>query len=193
MSGLDLHPFGGIAAWSMPGPVPQLLASAVRLADGLQLSWTVLSEGVGLDSLLTLPPAAAIPRRLDGLWQHTCLEAFVAAVDQEAYLELNLSPAGDWNVYGLEGYRRGLAPLAEVTKLPACIDRKSHRLELAVTLPLPPSLAAAPQLAVGLTAVLEASDGQLSYWALQHPAAEPDFHLRAGFTLICPAADHGPH
>ena len=193
MSGLDLQPFGGVAAWSMPGPVPQLLASAVRLADGLQLSWTVLSQGVGLDTLLKLPPAAAVPRRQDGLWQHTCLEAFVAAVGQEAYLELNLSPSGDWNVYGLEGYRRGLATLAEVTNLPACIDRQPHRLELAVTLPLPPPLAAAPQLAVGLTAVLEASDGQLSYWALHHPAAEPDFHLRAGFTLIYPAADRGPH
>jgi hypothetical protein len=28
--------------------------------------------------------------------------------------------------------------------------------------------------------VLETLDGQLSYWALHHPAERPDFHHRAG-------------
>ena len=90
------------------------------------------------------------------------------------------------------GYRRGLKPLASTTGLPARIDLQPRHLALAVTLPLPADLAMAPLLAVGLTAVLEDRAGQLTYWALHHPAAEADFHHRGGFTLLCPADDRGP-
>lgn len=31
-------------------------------------------------------------------------------------------------------------------------------------------------LRLALCAVIEASDGSLSYWALAHPADRPDFH-----------------
>ena len=43
-----------------------------------------------------------------------------------------------------------------------------------------------PSLEVGITAVIEHSDGRLSYWALHHPAAEADFHHRGGFTIQVP-------
>ena len=32
-------------------------------------------------------------------------------------------------------------------------------------------------------AVVEETDGRLSYWALTHPAERPDFHHRDGFVL----------
>ena len=187
-----LHPFGGAAAWTGPGGLPRLAASAQRLPATLELTWTVASDGDDLGSLLRLPTPGPEPQRLDDLWRHTCFEAFVAVAEQEPYLELNLSPAGDWNVYGLEGYRRGLTPLAACTDLPARIDLQPRHLALAVTLPLPGDLATAPVLAVGLTAVLEDAAGHHTYWALHHPAAEADFHHRGGFTLLCPADDHGP-
>ena len=38
-------------------------------------------------------------------------------------------------------------------------------------------------LRIGLSAVIEASDG-LSYWALRHPADKPDFHDADGFALL---------
>ena len=41
--------------------------------------------------------------------------------------------------------------------------------------------------AVGLSAVIETLDGQLSHWALHHPRADrPDFHHRAGWTAHPP-------
>ena len=43
-----------------------------------------------------------------------------------------------------------------------------------------------PGLEVGITAVIEHSNGALSYWALHHPAAEADFHHRGGFTIQVP-------
>jgi hypothetical protein len=42
-------------------------------------------------------------------------------------------------------------------------------------------------LRLGLAAVLEEGDGKLSYWALRHPAAVPDFHHRGGFTAKLPS------
>jgi len=34
-----------------------------------------------------------------------------------------------------------------------------------------------------LSAVIEATDGSLSYWALEHPADKPDFHHPDSFAL----------
>jgi hypothetical protein len=36
---------------------------------------------------------------------------------------------------------------------------------------------------VALAVVVEESNGSLSYWALEHPPSEPDFHCPRGFAL----------
>jgi hypothetical protein len=38
-------------------------------------------------------------------------------------------------------------------------------------------------LNIGLAAVIENTDGNKTYWALQHYAEQPDFHLRQSFSL----------
>jgi hypothetical protein len=131
--------------------------------------------------LLRIPPPQPRPQRRDGLWQHTCLEAFLAVPDQEGYWELNLAPAGHWNLYRLDGYRRNLRPEPALRALPVEVVRTPGSLELRATLPVPAPLAEAGELEVGLSAVLEHADGDLSYWALAHPAGEPDFHWRGGW------------
>ncbi|MFL5296594.1 MAG: DOMON-like domain-containing protein [Phenylobacterium sp.] len=131
-----------------------------------------------------LVPPPAEPARTDGLWRHTCLEAFIRAPDAEPYVELNLSPSGQWAAYRFEAYRHGMAPLdipppriawratAEGFELRADID-------LAGVADLP--LSAAWSLA--LTAVIEEADGRTSYWALAHAPGKADFHAEAGFAL----------
>ena len=44
-------------------------------------------------------------------------------------------------------------------------------------------LPAAETFNIALAAIIEASDGSKSYWALAHCAAQPDFHRRQSFTL----------
>ena len=39
---------------------------------------------------------------------------------------------------------------------------------------------------LGLSAVIETDDGRLSYWALAHPRAQPDFHHPVGWTARVP-------
>ena len=41
-------------------------------------------------------PAPAAPERTDGLWRHTCLEAFAAEADGKSYVEFNFAPSMQW-------------------------------------------------------------------------------------------------
>jgi hypothetical protein len=130
-------------------------------------------------------PDSAESRRVNGLWQHTCFEAFVRVKDRPAYFEFNFSPSGEWAAYGFRAYRDG-GPLDDAVGAPDISVRKlSDQLELAATIRLGHFLLVQPGmlLRLGLSAVVEASDGTFSYWALNHPAAEPDFHHPDSFAL----------
>jgi hypothetical protein len=130
-------------------------------------------------------PAPVAPRIGTELWRHTCFEAFINVQGQTAYHEFNFAPSGEWGVYALSGYREG-APVADETMRPQIALRSNgNRLELdaLVRLDTLSSAHSRASLRIGLSAVIEASDG-LSYWALRHPANKPDFHNADGFTLL---------
>jgi hypothetical protein len=130
-------------------------------------------------------PPPSVPRVGTELWRHTCFEAFIAVEGQSAYHEFNFAPSGEWTVYAFSGYRDG-GPLAnEIMRPHIAVRSTAKRLELDALIRLnglSPIHSHAP-LRIGLSAVVEASDG-LSYWALHHPAAKPDFHDADGFALL---------
>jgi hypothetical protein len=130
-------------------------------------------------------PSPSVPRIATQLWRHTCFEAFIAMEGQQAYHEFNFAPSGEWAVYAFSAYRNG-GPLANEMMRPH-IDVRStdSRLDLDTLVRLEALSAIHPRasLRVGLSAVIEASDG-LSYWALRHPADKPDFHDGDGFALL---------
>lgn len=133
---------------------------------------------------ILLPRVSPNPSRKDGLWKTTCFEFFLALRDQPDYWEFNMSPSGDWNVYYLETYRRiGFQEETTFSEIPFGFQEKASGYVLDVTLDLTPILRSNRELQVAITAVLETRDGDESYWALNHPAAQPDFHLRDGFIL----------
>ncbi len=133
---------------------------------------------------LCVPPPKQ-PQRTDFLWQHTCFEAFVQAQDAPAYHELNLSPSGDWAIYGFRNYRdiESIGEDSSALCIAAESTASSLRLEVSVDLQaLSPTYRKA-NLRVGLCAVLEEADGNISYWALQHPPGQADFHHTDSFTV----------
>jgi hypothetical protein len=67
------------------------------------------------------------------------------------------------------------------------VGRKQAALEIDATLEIPRSLDTSVPLHIALAAVVEDRSGALSYWALRHPAGEPDFHHRDNFILEVPA------
>jgi hypothetical protein len=135
-------------------------------------------------------PSPGVPRIATKLWRHTCFEAFIAVEGLPAYHEFNFAPSGEWAVYAFCGYRnRGL--LANEMRRPHIAVRSTgSRLELDTLVRLDCLSAMHPRasLRIGLSAVIEASDG-LSYWALRHPADKPDFHDTDGFALLLEPPD----
>lgn len=151
------------------------------VAGGLKLRYRLTGDIAGLRLPQAAPSGAA-----DELWRHTCFEAFIAATGTSAYREFNFSPSGQWAVYAFADTRRRDESFQPPAAPEITLRRFPDRLELDATL-APELLPEGVNLHLGLTAVIEAADGTLSYWALTHPAAQPDFHLRAGFT--CRPAD----
>ena len=169
---LRCHPASPCAA------VRAIEASAIVTASGaLALSYRLHGDPEKISI-----PAPVLPAAADGLWQHTCLEAFVAAADDAGYREFNFSPAGLWANYRFTACRQRypdfLPPAA--SRIAFQRDADGFRLDAVLDQELLP---ASDNLQVGLTAVIEARDGSKSYWALSHCAAQPDFHLRQSFSL----------
>ena len=130
-------------------------------------------------------PVPRPPRRADGLWQHTCFEAFIKASASSDYYEFNFSPSGEWAAYAFRSYRDG-GRFDDDSMDPAIsVNKEDDRLVLnaAIGLARLPAIRSATRLLIGLSAVIEAIDGSLSYWALKHPLAKPDFHHPDSFAL----------
>jgi hypothetical protein len=126
-----------------------------------------------------------VPGRADGLWKHTCFEAFIQPGGSPSYYEFNFSPSRQWAIYRFNGYRNGMTSLQLASSPEIQVRREPHQLELQATFPLPISMTmgAAPPTKLGLTAVVEEDGGRLCYWSVQHAAGKPDFHHADGFTL----------
>jgi hypothetical protein len=137
----------------------------------------------GAIEAVRLPPPVPAPARQDGLWSTTCFECFWGIEGERPYWELNVSPAGHWNVYRLEDYRLGLQPETGVDLSLHHVTREDGVLTLHLDLPLPPAIPTGAPLQVAIASVIEDRSGRLSYWALAHPGAEPDFHRRDAFLL----------
>jgi hypothetical protein len=190
----DRHGSRGQSDWvsllphpATPCPLVHRLDAAVARRGAALLELRFVVDGQ-IDRLRVAPPRRQ--RRHDGLWRHTCFEAFVAAPGASAYCELNFAPSSAWAAYAFDAYRQGMreatlaaAPAISVVRGP---DRLS--LDARVVLPALAGSGAQSALRVGLAAVLEDASGALTYWALKHPADEPDFHHAASFALALPPA-----
>ena len=155
-------------------------AVAVDAAGNLQLDYRLSALPEVLRQLAI--PASCESSAADGLWQHTCCEAFVAAVDADDYHEFNFSPSTCWAAYRFTAYRErdpDWCPPASPT-----IHWTAGPDGLQLTACLPVSLLpASSRLALGLTAVIETEAGEKSYWAVRHAGERPDFHLRDSFIV----------
>ncbi len=180
-------------------PHPQTPGGAVRRAAAR--AWLAGPQSLRLRYVLEADPRRiriplAVPGggRADGLWKHTCFEAFVAVGASADYLELNFAPSGQWAAYRFQSYREGLAP-AELEEPPAIALAPGKRgLELRAEVRLRGALpgggrstagaaAGTGPLRLALRAVVEDEEGGLSYWALRHPPGRPDFHHPDSFAL----------
>ena len=164
-------------------------SGAVRRID-VEISYTAdgalrLRYFVDGDMSRVAVPPPAPSRPVEGLWRHTCLEAFVAGEKSTAYCEFNFSPSTEWAVYGFTSYREGMALLEHTIPPRVAASVTDDRLALEAIVPRETLLALPGEsvLRLGLAAVIERPDGSLSHWAITHPGDRPDFHDPDGFVL----------
>ena len=163
------------------GVVKRIDVEISNTADGaLRLRYVVDGDV----SRIALPPQ--VPSGpADGLWRHTCFEAFVAGHTSTAYCEFNFSPSTEWAVYGFTSYREGMSQLEHAIPPLVTTSITEDRIALEAILQRETllGLPGAATLRLGLAAVIERADGGLSHWALAHPSERPDFHDPTAFVL----------
>lgn len=174
-----------------PFPTPvQKQATAVALGD-LKITGNIVrhSNTLTLRYELLVPPGEVMipvladhPVRRNELWEETCFEFFLGVKNSERYWEFNLSPAGHWNVYRFDAYRRGMQAEMAFTSLPFRIQNQSDSLSLALELDLD-QIVQAQALEVAISTVIKHTNGNVSYWALTHPGPQADFHQRGSFIV----------
>ena len=167
---LRLHPDSHCAA------ATQIEADVVRPHPGSLILSYVVSGRIGD---LRLPPVVAAARA-DELWRHTCFEAFVRPSTGSPYYEFNFSPSTQWAAYHFSGYRGGMRVATEIAapRIEVRSSAESYTLQAALELD-----GVSLPWRIGLSAVLEETNGRKSYWALAHPPGKADFHHADCFAL----------
>jgi hypothetical protein len=153
-----------------------------RVENRLAIRYVVTGD---VDSILFPFPSVA-PARKHDLWQMTCFEFFLAVKDQTPYWEFNLSPSGDWNVYAMDAYRQiGFREETRIGRIQFKGQKEAGGFKLSANLDLTLLFQTDQVLEAGVTAVIQTKNGAQSFWALAHPGAQADFHLRDSFILTC--------
>jgi len=95
-----------------------------------------------------------------------------------------MSPSGNWNVYAMDAYRQvNMREEMLMEQIQFQVQKEAGGIELHARVDLNPLFEASQSLSVGVTAVIQTKGGNESYWALAHPGAQADFHIRESFTI----------
>jgi hypothetical protein len=135
--------------------------------------------------LFELPKATAawsgtqVARR-DGLWQATCVEAFLQPSGLQKYYEFNFALTPAWNGYEFTEYRKPQPPEATADFVLKAMSWNSEQKHLIVRLE---NNSGYQKFQAGLTAILQEKSGNKHYYAVAHKGPKPDFHLSESFIL----------
>jgi hypothetical protein len=173
------------------GPVRSLVVSGALHASGsLTLEFQLAAEL----RAVRLAPSVCQPQRRHELWRHTCFELFARRGNEPGYCEFNFSACGDWAAYEFDDYRGSRRDAAQrpievsVQTLDLAQIQLRARIDLQSAFAIEAAALEFADWRLNCAAVIESSDGSLSYWAVHHPRAQPDFHDPAGFCVALSGA-----
>ncbi|NBX69055.1 MAG: hypothetical protein EBR01_08865 [Proteobacteria bacterium] len=134
---------------------------------------------------LNLPSPKENPTRVEGLYQHTCLEVFLKRGSR--YLEWNFGFTGDWCIFLFDDYRTKSSlnidlnsSLFSVTHISHCDTEANFGVRILLS---KLGFLGSGDTQIGLSTILEHPENKISYWALTHAAHKPDFHQENSFIL----------
>lgn len=161
---MRLIPFPGTS-----GP-PSFQLSVDAYRTGATLSFSFHSSNFA--TIKGFGPRAS-PARKHDLWRTTCFEIFFRVEGEPAYWEINLSAAGDWQVYRFTSERQGRT---EPTVPPPQFFVGSEEISATFDFSELDNLRDR-EFFFAPAAVLEDLSGGISYWAAAHLRPAPDFHF----------------
>jgi hypothetical protein len=175
MSQYSLKPF-------TPPPTPFSIGADYQVTESqLEILFTLKGD----IATLNLPKPVEFPKRVEGLYHHTCVEIFLKRGKQ--YLEWNFSFSGDWCIFLFEGYRKkseSKFPLDSTLFNLSHISQSSSEASIKALIPLNRlEFLEKVESQIGFSAVLEHPKSVLSYWALTHVGEKPDFHQEKSFIV----------
>lgn len=132
---------------------------------------------------ITIPVISDKPARKDTLWEETCFELFLGLKGSDQYWELNLSPAGHWNVYRFKTYRQEMQEELAFLSLPFIVRNQPDALLLDLDFGMDMIVPGEQKLEIAISAVIKLKNGKVTYWALAHPGPKADFHRRDSFII----------
>lgn len=135
-------------------------------------------------------PHGSLSKFTDGLWKHTCFEAFLKSADNAGpYYECNFSPSKEWAIYGFDSYRTGMTPKVDMIPSEISFFQDEHLLilETSIDLNALESAMKVNKMEIGIAAVLEESNHGHTFWSIRHPEGQPDFHHPECFSLVMEA------
>ncbi|MDV3258325.1 MAG: DOMON-like domain-containing protein [Sphingomonas sp.] len=155
-----------------PGAIQAVEGELVRTPLGA----TATFRAIGDVSRLVIPPPAS-PARADDLWQTSCFELFVGG-EGSSYREFNFSPSGAWAAYRFDDYRDGMAEAEARVSIETVRNARWFELVARIDADFP------RPVQVGLTAVIEETDGVIRYWSASFAPGKADFHAAAVRSLL---------
>jgi hypothetical protein len=160
-------------------PHAEITGNIGRRSNTLAVSYTLLAPLAEIE----IPAPGDMPMRKNGLWEETCFEFFFGVKESDRYWEVNLSPAGHWNIYRFRAYRQGMREEEAIASLPFSVRIRQDTMKLSLQLELDKIIPAKQALRVAVGAVIRTMNGGMTYWALIHPGPRADFHRRDSFIV----------
>lgn len=151
-----------------------------RIGALLHLDWRIEDPS----NIVLIAPPSASPERRRELWEETCFEFFLTSMEHPGYWEFNLSPAGHWNVFHFDGYRAGMKDEVAFDTLPFSVRNHRGICEASVAIDTTRLGIANDSWRLAISTVVAESRGRVTYWALSHPGAQPDFHHPDAFQVL---------
>ena len=155
-----------------PGAIQSIDAELERMDGGAVAIFRVRGD---ISKLVIPPPADG--GRADNLWRTTCFELFVTG-EGASYEEYNFSLSGQWAAYQFDAYRSGMRSID--AQIETELYREKNELQFSVEI----RTQFTNPVRIGLTAVIEETDGVLRYWSSAFAPGKPDFHAAAVRSLL---------
>jgi len=102
----------------------------------------------------------------------------MSASSDTAYYEFNFAPSTQWAAYWFADYRTGMRVAHEISAplIDVRASGDSFSLQVSLELDRMSGLSRKTSWRLGLSALIEDTDGRMSYWGLAHSPGKPDFH-----------------